>query len=109
MIYLKVSISDFLTLFSARTGDDFFWTSRPANILLGAGCVALSISTILAVSWPESSPDGVYTLGLGRREPYALAVYVWLYCIFWWIVQDFCKVCTYYVMKKFNLFGYNDT
>jgi len=29
-IYLKISISDFLTLFSARTGGDWFWHTMPA-------------------------------------------------------------------------------
>eukprot|EP01038_Epipyxis_sp_PR26KG_P006480 gene6480-8913_t len=108
-IYLKVSISDFLTLFSARTGDKFFWTTRPANILLGAGCFALSLSTIIACSWPPSYPDKIYTLGLLRRPPYGLFFYIWMYCIFWWFIQDAAKVGTYYIIKKFNLFGYNDT
>ena len=40
-IYLKVSVSDFLTLFSARTGGDFFWTTAPSPVLLVAGGVAL--------------------------------------------------------------------
>lgn len=109
MVYLKVSISDFLTLFSSRTGKDFFWTSRPAPILLGAGCLALSISTILAVVWPESSPDGIYTLGLGRREPYTLTLWIWLYCLFWWVVQDFAKVGCFHLMIKYNWFQYNNT
>ena len=65
-IYLKVSISDFLTLFSARTGDNFLWTSVPAPILLGACAIALSSSTIIAVAWPQSAPDGILALGLGR-------------------------------------------
>ena len=108
-IYLKVSISDFLTLFSARTGPDWFWTTAPAPILLGAGCLALTASTIIACVWPSSNPDNVPTLGLGRREPYPLAVYIWLYCIAWWFVQDACKVGTYYLLKKYNIFGYNDT
>eukprot|EP01032_Pedospumella_encystans_P016080 gene16080-biopygen13139 len=108
-IYLKVSISDFLTLFSARTNENWFWTTAPAPILLGAGCIALSLSTIIACAWPPSYPDGVYTEGLGRRSPQAMAVYVWLYCIAWWFVQDAAKVGTFYVLKTYNLFGYNDT
>eukprot|EP00598_Pedospumella_elongata_P014421 CAMPEP_0185011920 /NCGR_PEP_ID=MMETSP1098-20130426/98039_1 /TAXON_ID=89044 /ORGANISM="Spumella elongata, Strain CCAP 955/1" /LENGTH=404 /DNA_ID=CAMNT_0027540969 /DNA_START=21 /DNA_END=1236 /DNA_ORIENTATION=+ len=104
-IYLKVSISDFLTLFSARTGPDWFWTTAPAPILLSAGCLALTASTIIACVWPGSNPDNVPTLGLGRREPYPLAVYIWLYCIAWWFVQDACKVGTYYLLKKYNIFG----
>ena len=108
-IYLKVSISDFLTLFSARTNENWFWTTAPAPILGGAAGFALTLSTIIALSWPASSPDGVYTLGLGRREPYGLFVYIWLYCIGWWFVQDACKVLTFYYLKKHNIFGYNDT
>jgi hypothetical protein len=108
-IYLKVSISDFLTLFSARTGDDFFWTTAPAPILMGAGFIALTISTILACAWPSGNSDGVYAMGLGRRKPYTLALYIWLYCIVWWFIQDACKVFAFYMLKKFNIFGYNDT
>lgn len=87
MIYLKVSVSDFLTLFSARTGENWFWQSKPSPILLGAGCLALTISTTIACTWPSSSPDGIYSLGLSRRKPYPLPVYIWLYCLVWWIVQ----------------------
>ena len=57
-IYLKVSISDFLTLFSARTGDQFFWSSQPAPILMAACVFSLSISTIIACTWPDTYPDG---------------------------------------------------
>jgi H+-transporting ATPase len=62
-IYLKVSVSDFLTLYSSRTGNSWFWSSTPAPILVGAGAIALSVSTILACYWPSSYPDGIYTLG----------------------------------------------
>lgn len=86
-IYLKVSISDFLTLFSARTGDNWFWTSAPAPILLWAAVVALSTSTILACAWPSSYPDDVYTIGLLREQPYGLAPFIWFYCLVWWLIQ----------------------
>merc|ERR1719207_57852 len=33
-IYLKVSVSDFLTLFSARAGGDWFFMVKPAPVLL---------------------------------------------------------------------------
>ena len=108
-IYLKVSISDFLTLFSARTGDDWFWSSYPAPILFVAACFALASSTAIALAWPSSTIDGVYTLGLARRTPYALAVYIWIYCIVWWFVQDASKILAYKFMKRYNLFGINNT
>ena len=109
-IYLKVSVSDFLTLFSARAGDEFFWTgAKPALILVFAGSFALTCSTILAVFWPASTPDGIYTIGLGRRQPYFLFAYIWVYCLFMWLLEDAAKVFAFFCIKRFNLFGYNDT
>ena len=64
-----------------------FWTSTPAPILLGAGALALTTSTFLACVWPMSRPDGIPTLGLERKPPYALPVFIWVYCILWWFVQ----------------------
>lgn len=107
-MYLKVSISDFLTLFSARTHDGFFWSSRPSNILLIAAGFALSLSTILACEWPESTPDGIDAIGLSRKTPKELAAVIWLYCILCWFVQDLFKVGTYAIMEKYNVFGIND-
>lgn len=108
-IYLKVAVSDFLTLFSARTGDDWFWSSKPAPILFGAACVALSLSTILAITWPSSYPDDIYTLGLAYHTPYLLPLYIWLYCILWWLIQDVAKVYAFKFLRHYNLFGINDT
>lgn len=108
IIYLKVSISDFLTLFSSRT-DGYFWTSTPSNILLGAASIALSLSTILACAWPDGNIDDVAVLGLAKHSPKAMALYVWLYCILWWFVQDAAKVWTYHFVEKYNVFGYNDS
>jgi len=50
-IYLKVSVSDFLTLFSARAGGEWFWKVRPANILLFGAAVALTSSTLISMFW----------------------------------------------------------
>jgi len=108
-IFLKVAVSDFLTLFSARAGENWFWTSRPAPVLLGAGALALSASTFLACFWPMSRPDGIPTLGLERKVPYVLPLCIWIYCLVWWVIQDAAKVYTFRFLKHFNVFGYNDT
>jgi H+-transporting ATPase len=107
-VYLKVSISDFLTLFSARTSGDWFWTSKPSPILLCAASVALSASTAIACSWPDSKPDGIPALGLGRRMPKEMALWIWIYCLIWWIAQDAAKVVAQYYIVKFNVFGVAD-
>ena len=109
VIYLKVSVSDFLTLFSARTHDGFFWSTMPSPILLTAAVFALSLSTLIACAWPASTPDGIDALGLGYRRPKSLALFVWIYCLLWWFVQDFCKVLLYKFMERHNIFGVNDS
>jgi H+-transporting ATPase len=109
IMYLKVSISDFLTLFSARTHDGFFWSSTPSPILLVAAGISLTLSTLLACFWPTGYVDEQYVVGLADRRPKAMAVYVWLYCIFWWFIQDIAKVVLYKWMEKYNILGINDS
>jgi H+-transporting ATPase len=108
-IYLKVSISDFLTLFSARTGEQWFWSNCPPWILLLAACGSLLVSTIIACAFPKTVFDDVQVEGLALTEPRTLFLWIWLYCLVWWLVQDAAKVGTYSILKRFNVFGYNDT
>merc|ERR1711988_1425091 len=79
-IYLKVSVSDFLTLFSARAGGEWFFMVRPAKILMIGACIALSSSTMIAMFWPLSYPDNIETEGLLRSPPYTLEVFVLVAC-----------------------------
>jgi len=109
MMYLKVSVSDFLTLFSSRAHNKFFFKSRPANMLLGACAVALSASTIVSTAWPTSSPDGIRTEGMGRNSPKLLPLFVWIYCIIWWFLQDLFKVIMYQVLKKLKVLQNKNT
>jgi H+-transporting ATPase len=109
MIYLQVSVADFLTLFSGRTQDRWFFAYRPSLILLVGAFLSLSVSTIVACFWPPSSPDNINTIGLVRDglAGYGfLPLWVWLYCLFWWLVQDVFKMLTFKVLDHFDLFQY---
>lgn len=87
MIYLKVSVSDFLTLFSSRT-PRFFWGVFPNKMLAGAGVFALLTSTLLACTWPfRASPEEAM-----EPLPIGLALFVWAFCIFFFFIQDLVKV-----------------
>jgi H+-transporting ATPase len=103
-IYLKVSISDFLTLFSARTHSEFFWASYPSPILIVCAGLALSISTILGCVWPDGHTDHIRTEGLALGDYTLMPLWTWIYCIVWWWVQDAVKVAGYAFMLKVNLF-----
>jgi len=50
----------------------------------------------------------VPTIGLARHPPKEFSLYVWIYCILCWFVQDAAKVATYKILRKYNLFGIND-
>jgi H+-transporting ATPase len=98
-IYLKVSVSDFLTLFSARTGPRWFWQVQPAPILLAGGFFALALSSVLSIVWPESEPDDILTEGLSSNI--GLFFFVWILCLISWLIQDACKVLAYQVSVSF--------
>merc|ERR1711907_49528 len=108
-IYLKVSVSDFLTLFSARAGGDWFFMVKPAPILLCGAMVALSCSTMCAMFWPKSYPDGIQTEGLVRSPPYMLEVFVWTWSLTWWLAEDAAKVFCRWIVHKYNIFDINNT
>jgi len=113
-VYLKASISAFLTLFAARTQTQPFFAYGPSKVLMIGACGSLLISTIVGSVWQESSPDHILTLGLSRlsegqpemASQRLMPLYVWLYCIMWWIVQDWVKVLSYKAMEAFDIFGY---
>jgi H+-transporting ATPase len=99
-IYLKISISDFLTLFSARTGPRFFWEIKPAPILLAGATIALIISSLVSIFWPDSEPDGILAEGL--QGNLGLFWFVWIYCLLFFFFQDSAKVLTYNRMYAHN-------
>jgi len=109
VMYLKISVSDFLTLFSARTHDGFFWSSTPSWILMGAAGISLTLSTLLAAFWPEGSIDDQDVDGIANHGHKSLVVWVWVWCLFWWFVQDAAKVITYWYLEKHNIMGINDS
>jgi H+-transporting ATPase len=106
-IYLKVSVSDFLTLFSARTGVKYFFQVPPAPVLFCGATFALTLSSLLSIFWPSSTPDGIPTEGL--RNDMGLFGFVWIYCIIFFFIQDVCKVQCYRIMFKTNFNGISTT
>lgn len=88
MMYLKISLSDFMTVFSART-HGFFFSRKPGKLLFVAACFATCVSTLLAIYWPFTEM---------RAISFKLAMFVWVYCLFWFFVQDLAKVFISYLL-----------
>ncbi|SPQ99425.1 Cation-transporting P-type ATPase C-terminal domain-containing protein [Plasmodiophora brassicae] len=91
VMYLKVSLSDFMTLFTARTGARTFFSCRPGLFLLVAGCIALAISTLFALYWPFGNNGGAAISG-------HWCGFIWLYCFIWFLIQDSMKVAIFKIV-----------
>jgi H+-transporting ATPase len=100
IIYLKISVSDFLTLFSARTRT-WFWERPLGKLLGGAALIATASSTLLSLFWGDIFDDlpGAYMASLSHSK--GAVVCTWIYCILWFFVQDICKVGTYWILDTY--------
>ena len=89
LIYLKISISDFLTLFSART-QGFFFTRAPSLPLAASFLVATLTATLVARF--ASIDDSTYPM-----EPISstACAFLWAFNLAFFLLQDIAKVITY--------------
>jgi H+-transporting ATPase len=92
LIYLKVAVSDFLTLFSARTGPLFFWKTIPARMLMIGATLSLAITTIISCVFPKVELEGRDVEGLARGNDRLWPLWCWIYCIIFFFIQDAFKV-----------------
>jgi len=105
-IFLKVAVTDILTLYSSRTSYQFFFQRRPHLVLLICTLTALCITTTLSMAWPCSVLEIVPVCGLGYNKG-LMGLWVWIYCIVIFIIQDALKVGVWWVLIHFNLFNIN--
>ena len=101
LLYLKVSLSDFLTVFCARTRFWFF-ERRPGYALAVAAVVAMGSSTLFSLFWPfkDHAANAVNKhayMGPLSDSKYGVVV-TWAFCIGFFLVQDAFKVVTYYLL-----------
>lgn len=107
LVYLKVAVGDFLTLFSARTGDKPFYSTFPSPILFAGAALSLIITTIIACVWPEGEYEDIQLEGLALGDYRLWPLWVWLYSIFWFFVQDALKLATYWALNHFDIFQFS--
>jgi H+-transporting ATPase len=88
VIFLKVAITDILTLFSSRTSHQFFFQLKPHPILFICATFSLFLSTLLSLVWPCGTIDHIPVCGLSYHESHQkIALWVWLYCIVVFVIQ----------------------
>merc|ERR1719198_779585 len=98
MMYLKISISDFLTLFAARTRGPF-WSRAPSMPLVSAFVVATVVATVISTA--VNIYDATYPM---HKINFKAACFVWGWNIFFFFVQDAAKLALYEVTERFEIF-----
>jgi len=113
IIFLKVAVTDILTLFSSRTSHQFFFQRKPHLILVGCTSLALCTTTILSLTWPCGTLDSIPVCGLAYEGGYntghkLIALWVWIYCFIVFLIQDCVKVLAWRIVIRLNLFNINN-
>jgi len=91
MIYLKIALSDYLSLFNSRN-NSWFFTSMPSWQVIVAAIFATVASSLLSRWWFFGADmDGISWGVIG---------FTWIWTIVWALIQDVFKVFTYFCLKK---------
>jgi H+-transporting ATPase len=83
-LFLNLTISTALTMFSARTAGKFFFMRRPHPMLLLCAFLGLSFLTTLALMWPRGELERIHVFGLYDQK---LALWVWIYSVIVFLVR----------------------
>lgn len=91
-VFLKVALSLFLTVFSARC-KGWFWTRAPGKLLVGAAFSAMICATLISIFWffdfnQENSQENPLMLPIKLT----LAIFIWVYDIIFFLLQDLLKI-----------------
>ena len=93
MMYLKISLSDYCSVFNSRTRS-WCWSRKPHNVVIGAAMLAVTAATFLSAYWPFES--GMKGIG------WDLILFVWVYVILWSLLQDAIKVLNGKLLAHFG-------
>jgi len=100
IIYLKVSLSSFLTPFVTRT-QSFFFSKKPGKLLVLVFVSAGVISTLFAKYWFLSVSSGEHRMPGMKQVSWGLVVLVWVYSLFFCVLQDVLKVAALSVFENY--------
>jgi len=101
LMYMKISLSDFLTVFSGRCRG-FFFERRPGYALSCAFVFATGASTLLSVFWFFSDKQSDENPDPMKAIAFKTCFTIWVYNLLWFIAQDIAKVCLYYVLNRYR-------
>jgi len=106
-MYLKLSLTDVLTLFSARSLHRPFFSFPPPTLsLLLSALLATTLSLLLSLLLPHLQLNGTPLVGFlwGEEDPVPLlSWYIGVYCVITWLVQDAFKVTVFALAHQWGV------
>lgn len=103
VVWLKVSISDYLTLWAART-NGLFWTRKPGKLLLCAFLGAVTVSTFFSRYWFLTfTADKEYIPDM-KRLHWDVILFVWIFSLICFILQEMSKLLVYWAFESYKSF-----
>jgi len=111
MMYLKISLSDWWTIFAARTQGPFY-SRAPSKIVFGAASFATFFSTIFSCVWPfehKSFSEALYLAGVEQPDEQLIGLssahvaFAWAYTLIWFLLQDGCKIGMYKLLHHYDV------
>eukprot|EP00929_Paragymnodinium_shiwhaense_P000050 TRINITY_DN10016_c0_g2_i1.p1 TRINITY_DN10016_c0_g2~~TRINITY_DN10016_c0_g2_i1.p1 ORF type:complete len:933 (+),score=318.10 TRINITY_DN10016_c0_g2_i1:153-2951(+) len=88
VLYLKISLSDYASVFNSRC-QGWMWSRSPSPAVLLAASFAMILATLLSVHLPP---------GMEAIE-WKVVGFIWVYVLIWALIQDAVKIATYVLLK----------
>jgi len=89
--YLKIALSDYLSLFNSRC-QGWFFSRSPSWQVFAAAIFSTVCSSMIAHWWPF----GAGMIGI----PWGCVAFIWVYVACFGVIQDTFKVFTYYCLRQ---------
>jgi len=101
VIWLKVSVSDYLTLWNVRT-QSYMWTRAGGRLVVGVFFLASCLSCLLAAFWNSPTHPGHPRM---QSLSWQVIGFVWIFNLCCWVLQEAAKLITYKCFEYYYSFS----
>lgn len=105
VIWLKVSVSDYLTIWNVRT-QSYMWTRSGGRLVVSVFFLASCLSCLLAAFWDSPTHSGHPKM---RSLSWQVIGFVWIFNLCCWGLQEAAKLVTYKCFEYYYSFSEGQT
>lgn len=90
-VFLKISLSLFLTVFSART-KGVFWSRMPGRLLSLSTISAMVIATLISLFWSFNDNNDNSSEPVMKPISAKFVLFIWIFDLIFFLIQDLLKI-----------------